>query len=179
MFDGGHAVLQAKADTFTQNVGKLRANFRRDVFADDISSEREGKSGFGFPPGSQVADEVKSIPRIGQLPLVNDQTGVHDPRPHGFKNLVERHYHMPEIRAEIKLRCQKSARHFSRNRNRFSAKPVPPRILIGQAYSLLIQGDKHRSIPVAHARSTGQRRILVEDVSKRMNRNRRDVKLPA
>ena len=50
---------------------------------------RLGQTSSLLPPDSEVDDEVKPLVLEGQLPLVDDQSGVKTPFGHGMQNLVE------------------------------------------------------------------------------------------
>ena len=97
------AVVEAEFDALAEDIRELVPDIGRNVFANDVAAEGQRKPGGFFPPGTEIAHKRKTVARVGELALVDDQAGVRAPAPHRIEYFIEWHDDMPEIGAKIEL----------------------------------------------------------------------------
>src|SRR5687767_10450621 len=74
--DAGGAVFESVANAFPEDDVDCGTISGGDVFANDISDERERETGFGFPPCTEVENKLEAVTRVGELAFVDDQADV-------------------------------------------------------------------------------------------------------
>ena len=160
-------------------LSRMIAYRRRDVFAQDITTERQGQTGLALPPFSQIEDLGESRSAVGELALVNDQARRGCPAFHRLEDLIEWDNDVIES-AEIELQREVCARHPARDCDRPISKPGADFFVrrIG-AKAFRAGRDHHWAIAIAHAGAAGQKRVPVAHIRKCVNRDRGDVQLAA
>src|SRR5437588_2195755 len=111
------AMGQAVIDAFAHDREQLVLHWKRDVFAQNVSAQRQWQTGLALPPFAEVDDLCESRALVSELALVNDQAGVGFAALHRVEDLVERNHDVLEF-TQVKLEREKCARHFSWYGNR-------------------------------------------------------------
>src|SRR5437879_3318374 len=96
---------QTEVDAFEHDLAKIMSNIRRDVFANNVSAERQWQSSFLFPPLAKIDNLLKTGLCVGQLAFMNNQARLRLSPVHGLEDLIKRSNDIFEI-AEIKLQRQ-------------------------------------------------------------------------
>src|SRR5712691_11803810 len=110
------AVGKAVVDALSHDLKEVVPHRMRDIFAQDISTERQRQSGFAFPPFAKIDNLGKTGARVSELPFMNDETGPRLVVSDSIEDLVKRDNDVLEI-AEIKLQGEIGAGHSARHRN--------------------------------------------------------------
>src|SRR5437588_12884475 len=111
------AMGQAVIDAFADDREQVVLHWKRDVFAQNVSAERQWQARLALPPFAEVDDLCESRALVSELALVNDQAGIGFAIAHGVENFVEGEDDGFEF-TEIELKREKCARHFSWYGNR-------------------------------------------------------------
>src|SRR5437868_8440987 len=111
------AMVKTVIDACAHNREQVALNGKRDVFAQNVSAQRQWQARLALPPFAEVDDLCESRALVGELALVNDQAGIGFAALHRVEDLVERNYDVLEI-TQVKLEREKCARHFSWYGNR-------------------------------------------------------------
>src|SRR5438067_3801075 len=146
-----------------------------DIFAQHISTQRQGQAGFAFPPFAKIDNLGEAGARVSELPFMNDETGVRLVVFDGIEYLVKRNDDVLEI-TEVKPQSEVSARHASRHRDHITAQPLAKIDIFFECWRF---SDNERSVTISHARAAGHERILVTDVRIRVDRDRGNMKFTA
>src|SRR5438046_2581170 len=120
MFHRYVTMCQTIIDALADDGRKFSPDFERDISSNDITAERQRQSGFALPPLAKIDNFSKTRASIGELTLVDDQTGLGPAVVHGVKNLIERHNYVLEF-SKIELQREKSARHSPWHRDHTTA----------------------------------------------------------
>ena len=108
------AMSETVVDAFANDLAEIAANRRRNIFAHDVAAERQWQAGFAFPPFAEIDDFLEAGPRVGELPLVNDKTGIGAAVFYRIEDCIKRNDREFEF-AEKKLKGQEGARELSWN----------------------------------------------------------------
>src|SRR5580692_1953653 len=90
MFVSGFSMFQPIVDTFLKNLSNLLLSGSRNIFPDDITTQREREAGNRFPPGAEVERQFEPLASVGDLAFMNDQTNIRLTCLDELKNLVKR-----------------------------------------------------------------------------------------
>jgi hypothetical protein len=63
-------------DGIAQRLGDDLVRFSAERAADGVAAQRQHQAGGFAPPGAEVDDLVEPAGGIGELPLVNDESGI-------------------------------------------------------------------------------------------------------
>src|SRR5437588_11519487 len=110
------AMGQAVIDAFADDREQVVLHWKRDVFAQNVSAQRQWQARLALPPFAEVDDLCESRALVSELALVNDQARIGFTAFHGLEDLIERHDDVLEV-TEIELKREKRAGHCPRHCN--------------------------------------------------------------
>ena len=83
------AVVEGVLDRIAQRLGDDLVRFSAERAADGVAAKRQHKAGSLAPPDAQVENLIESAGRVGELPLVDDESGIVLSRLNRGNDLIE------------------------------------------------------------------------------------------
>ena len=109
-----------------QHLRDLADHLGAEIAPDDVPAKRQRKTAGALgPPLAEVHDLPESLVGVGQLPFVDQQTGIRLPVENRLLDFVERNDDVFEVRF-VEPQRQVRGRQRSRDRDRFPFTPATP-----------------------------------------------------
>src|SRR5258705_748730 len=153
------SVVQAIGDALAQVTRNFFLNLARHVLPYDVSAEGKRKPRLLEPPGFHVSNQMQAFILVGELTLVDQQSGFDIAGEDGLLDLVEWNDDRDEVGLE-KSEREIRAGHHSRNRDTLSCDVLP-----GHGF----RGDQHWAVAIAHRCSVWKQCVSIRKVGVGMN----------
>src|SRR5688572_22088043 len=162
-------VVESVRNAFTQMPRDFLLEVARHVLPNDVSAEGKRKPGLLQPPRSHIGDQVQALVLVGELALVDQQTGVDVARVYGLFDLVERDDDGDEV-GLVEPESEICASHHSGNSDALPGD-------VGASHGVL--RHEHGAVAVTHGSSVREQRVSIGEIGIRVDRDRRHVELTA